>query len=186
LCTLQATGQPLESRGNRGPVSAHAAGLGFALVLTSSGASFAGLTSPNEALDAIDIAADGRLEISTGGCQRQRRERRGRGPADLHRIEPRRGDRGQLRAALRRQRCVGLTANDEDLDAACDTSAGSLLLSTLGSFNVTGASGADEDVLRFAPGSLGPTTSGSYGIFLDTSTEGIATSADVSAVEFKE
>jgi hypothetical protein len=81
---------------------------------------------------------------------------------------------------------VGLTANDEDLDAACDTSGGSLLLSTLGSFNVTGASGADEDVLRFAPGSLGPTTSGSYGIFLDTSTEGIATSADVSAVEFKE
>ena len=81
---------------------------------------------------------------------------------------------------------MALTANDEDLDAAGLTSSGTLLLSTLGNFNVTGASGADEDILEFSPTSLGSTTAGSFQMFLDLSTVGIATSADVIAVELVE
>ena len=145
-----------------------------------------GLTTSNEALDAIDIAPDGRLVISTSGAA----SASGASGDDEDLLIFTASSLGSVTAgsfALRFDGSdVGLSAGDEDLDAACDTSAGSLLLSTLGSFTVTGASGADEDVLRFTPSSLGPTTSGGYGIFLDTSTEGIATSADVSAVEFKE
>jgi hypothetical protein len=81
---------------------------------------------------------------------------------------------------------VGLTANDEDIDAAGLTSGGSVLFSTLGSFSVAGAAGADEDILEFSPSSLGSTTAGTFQIFLDLTTIGIATSADVIAVELLE
>jgi subtilisin family serine protease len=77
---------------------------------------------------------------------------------------------------------VGLTTTNEDIDAAGVTSAGALLLSTLGGFSVPGVSGADEDVLQFT-GTFGSTTSGTYSMFLDLSTIGIATGADVTAVE---
>jgi len=79
---------------------------------------------------------------------------------------------------------VGLnTAADEDVDAAGFTSAGTILLSTLGNFAVTGVSGADEDILQFTPTSLGSTTSGTFSMFLDLSTVGISTAADVIACE---
>ncbi|HUU83801.1 MAG TPA: S8 family serine peptidase [Phycisphaerae bacterium] len=82
---------------------------------------------------------------------------------------------------------VGLnTSSDEDVDAAGLTSSGSILLSTLGSFSVTGVSGDDEDVFEFSPTSLGSSTSGTFQMFLDLSTLGIATSADVIAVELVE
>jgi subtilisin family serine protease len=82
---------------------------------------------------------------------------------------------------------VGLsTTADEDVDAAGVTSSGTILLSTLGNFSVTGVSGADEDVFEFSPTSLGGTTAGTYSMFLDLSALGIATTADVIAVELIE
>jgi len=49
------------------------------------------------------------------------------------------------------------------------TNAGTLLLSTLGNFSVSGLAGADEDVCRFAPGSLGSNTAASFSMMLDVS-----------------
>jgi hypothetical protein len=44
---------------------------------------------------------------------------------------------------------VGLTTSDEDVDALGFAPDGSLIVSTLGSFSVTGISGADEDLIAF-------------------------------------
>lgn len=82
---------------------------------------------------------------------------------------------------------VGLsTTNDEDVDSAGFTSGGTILLSTLGNFSVTGVSGADEDVFEFTPTQLGATTSGTYSMFLDLSTTGIDPAEDVIAVHLIE
>ena len=80
---------------------------------------------------------------------------------------------------------VGLTDNgNEDLDAASGGPNGTLLLSTTGSFSVSGASRGDEDIVQFTPATLGTSTSGSFGIFLDLSALGISTAADVGSAEF--
>ncbi len=82
---------------------------------------------------------------------------------------------------------VGLGSNsNEDVDALAATAAGNLLLSTLGSFSVPGLSGSDEDIFQFNPTSLGTNTAGTYQMYLDLSTKGIATSANVGAVEIVE
>jgi subtilisin family serine protease len=82
---------------------------------------------------------------------------------------------------------VGLaTTADEDVDGAGLDSAGNILLSTLGPFSVTGVSGDDEDVLEFAPTSLGSTTAGTYSMFLDLSAIGIDPTEDVGELELIE
>lgn len=62
---------------------------------------------------------------------------------------------------------VGLdTTDDEDVRAFFIRETGSnptLFLTTLGNFAVTGATGANEDSVAFAPISLGSTTSGTFG-----------------------
>ena len=78
------------------------------------------------------------------------------------------------------------TSSNEDVDAACNTSTGKILLSTLGAFSVPGVSGDDEDIFEFTPTALGTVTSGTYAPFLDLSALGIATSADVNALEVLE
>jgi len=79
---------------------------------------------------------------------------------------------------------VGLATNSgENIDAAAIAPDGSILFSTAGDFAVTGLSGPDEDISRFVPTSLGGTTAGSFAALLDLSSLGIATSADVNAVE---
>ncbi len=78
---------------------------------------------------------------------------------------------------------VGLTSTSEAVDGAGLTSDGTVLLSTIGSNSVPGVFGAKEDVLEFTPASLGPATSGTYSMFLDVSTLGISTFANVNALE---
>jgi len=81
---------------------------------------------------------------------------------------------------------VGLSSTaDEDVDAAFLASDGRLYLSTLGNFSVTGASGADEDIVRFTPTSTGTTTAGSFSLWLDSSTVGVPTGADVVALHIE-
>ena len=81
---------------------------------------------------------------------------------------------------------VGFDNNNEDVDAADIRADGSLLLSTLGDFNVPGARGADEDVIRFVPTQLGNNTSGSSSLYLDLSALGISTAADIGSLEYRE
>jgi hypothetical protein len=78
---------------------------------------------------------------------------------------------------------VGLTTNDEDIDAIDFAPDGRLVISTLGSFNVTGASGNDEDLLAFSPTSLGSTTNGTWSLYFDGSDVSLnASSEDVNGV----
>ncbi|MEZ4866506.1 MAG: M14 family metallopeptidase [Caldilineaceae bacterium] len=69
---------------------------------------------------------------------------------------------------------VGLTANTEDVDGIGLAPDGRLLLSTLGVYGVTGVAGADEDILAFAPTTLGETTSGAWSLYFDGSDVGLA------------
>lgn len=68
---------------------------------------------------------------------------------------------------------VGLTSNGEDVDAIGLTPDGSLLVSTTGSYSVSGASGADEDLFVFTATSIGSTTSGTWAIYFDGSDVGL-------------
>ena len=64
---------------------------------------------------------------------------------------------------------VGLSSDNEDIDALELLPDGDMLISTTGSVSVTGASGSDEDLLRFTPVSLGATTSGTWSLHIDNS-----------------
>lgn len=72
---------------------------------------------------------------------------------------------------------VGLTTNGEDIDAIAISPEGDLIISTLGSYNIGGASGRDEDLLRFVPTSLGSTTSGVFHSYFDGSDVGLNNSS---------
>jgi hypothetical protein len=79
---------------------------------------------------------------------------------------------------------VGLSTNDEDIDALDALPDGRLIVSTVGAFSVTGASGEDEDLIAFAPATFGATTSGTWSLYFDGSDVGLSTSSseDVGAV----
>lgn len=81
---------------------------------------------------------------------------------------------------------VGLTQSAEDIDALGFTSDGKLLIiSTTGSFSVTGASGGDEDLIAFTPTSLGTNTSGTWALYFDGSDVGLNDSGteDINGVD---
>jgi hypothetical protein len=72
---------------------------------------------------------------------------------------------------------VGLTTNDEDVDAIDFAPDGRLLVSTLGNVSVTGASGADEDVIALNAGGSGWT------LYFDGSDVGLtSTSEDINGL----
>ncbi len=78
---------------------------------------------------------------------------------------------------------VGLTTTSEDIDALQVNTDGSLILSFIGSYTVTGASGADEDLARFVPTSLGTNTAGTWSIYFDGSDVGLtATTEDTNGI----
>ncbi len=73
---------------------------------------------------------------------------------------------------------VGLSTSDEDVDAFTVLPDGRLLISTLGNVSVTGASGADEDLLVFTPAALGSTTSGTWAMYFDGSDVGLSSTSN--------
>jgi PKD repeat protein len=72
---------------------------------------------------------------------------------------------------------VGLSTNAEDVDAIDVLPDGRLLVSTMGSFGVSGVSGADEDLIGLT-GSFGPTTSGTWAMYFDGSDVGLSGSGE--------
>jgi hypothetical protein len=73
---------------------------------------------------------------------------------------------------------VGLTTNGEDIDIVGFAPDGRLLVSTTGSFSVTGASGNDEDIIAFLATSLGSSTSGTWSLYFDGSDAGLSSNAN--------
>jgi choice-of-anchor B domain-containing protein len=144
-----------------------------------------GLTASSESVDAVALATDGRLIVSTTG------NFSGTGASgldeDLFVFTGTLGSSTSGSFALYFDGSdVGLsTNNNEDLDAAAVTASGDLLFSTLGAFAVTGVSGADEDVAQFS-GTFGSSTSGSFSLRQDLSALGIATSANVGSLHIVE
>jgi hypothetical protein len=146
-----------------------------------------GLTSNNEDIDAIALTPSGQLVISTLGSVTAN----GASGADTDLLLFNATSLGSVTAGSFSVYFdgsdVGLTDNgSEDVDAVAIRSSGVILLSTLGAFSVPGVTGDDEDVIGFTPTQLGSTTSGTYLMYLDLSTLGIATSENVGAVEYKE
>jgi hypothetical protein len=76
---------------------------------------------------------------------------------------------------------VGLTTNNEDVDSLAvvnQSGAGvTLLIGTVGNFNVAGAAGADEDLAQLTVSQTGDTTVGVWSIYFDGSDVGLADSA---------
>lgn len=143
-----------------------------------------GLTTDNEDVDAIALDAAGKLVISTlGGFTAT-----GASGDDEDLIVFTATSLGSVTSGSFAMYFdgsdVSLTATAEDVDAAAIVPTGEILLSTEGNFSVPGASGADEDVFEFTPTTLGGSTSGVYAPFLDLSTLGISTAADVGGVEW--
>jgi uncharacterized protein (DUF3084 family) len=133
-----------------------------------------GLTTSNEDIDAFELLADGSILVSTVGAFSVPAPS---GPAltgngeDLLRFVP-----TSLGATTAGQWSiyfdgsdVGLSGTAENIDAVQRLSDGRLLISTTGNVSVTGASGADEDLVAFTPTTLGATTAGSWSFYFDGS-----------------
>jgi hypothetical protein len=73
---------------------------------------------------------------------------------------------------------IGLSGTAEDVDALAVLPDGRLLISTVDNVSVTGASGADEDLLAFTPAGLGVTTSGTWAMYFDGSDVGLSTTSN--------
>ncbi len=141
-----------------------------------------GLTTDNEDVDAIAVHTDGRLMISTLGSVTAT----GASGAEEDLLIFTATSLGSVTSGSFAMYFdgsdVGLTTANENVDAAEYTSTGTLLLSTLGAFSVSGASGADEDIFEFIPGQYGSTTTGTFAPYADLTNLGIPSSADVIAV----
>jgi hypothetical protein len=80
---------------------------------------------------------------------------------------------------------VGLLQSSEDVDGIEVHGAGTILLSTEGPTDVPGLVAADEDVLAFAPTSLGSVTAGTFTMYFQGSDVGLGESSeDVDAFGF--
>jgi hypothetical protein len=79
---------------------------------------------------------------------------------------------------------VGLTTSAEDIDAIGFAPNGKLVISTLGSFGVTGVSGNDEDLIIFTATTLGSATAGTWSLYFDGSDVGLneATSEQINGI----
>lgn len=72
---------------------------------------------------------------------------------------------------------VSLSSDTEDVDAIIVNASGQLILSTNGSYSVTGASGNGGNLFTFTPTNLGSVTTGTYAVYFDGSDVGLSASA---------
>ncbi|MCI0361775.1 MAG: S8 family serine peptidase, partial [Planctomycetaceae bacterium] len=77
---------------------------------------------------------------------------------------------------------VGLTNASEDIDSFAILPDGTIIVSTVGSYNVPGGfgtlTGGGNNLLAFAPDSLGASTSGQWSLYLQGSSVGLSGSAE--------
>ena len=72
----------------------------------------------------------------------------------------------------------GINRSGEDIDAIDFAPNGNLVISTTGTYSVSGVSGGDEDLLAFSATSLGANTSGTWSQYFDGSDVGLANSSN--------
>ena len=138
------------------------------------------LTTNGEDIDGMSILADGRLVVSTTGSANV---------AGLSGIRDEdlmifnatafgSDTSGSFELYLDNGD-VGLGTRDEDVDAFHLHPSGLVTMSTVGNYSVSGATGADEDLLDFNPSSTGSNTSGSFSNFLTGEDIGLPSGADI-------
>ena len=112
----------------------------------------------NQDVDAFDILDDGSLLLSVTGATTITTDFGSVTDADIVRFVP--TSLGPTTAGTYEWvfdgSDVGLTTTNEDIDAIDRLGDGRIVLSTVGSFGVTGATGNDEDLIVFTPLSLAP------------------------------
>ncbi|MBD2358011.1 hypothetical protein H6G41_25945 [Tolypothrix sp. FACHB-123] len=133
-----------------------------------------GLSTDSEEIDAIAIAPDGNLVISTKGSFTIP----GVSGSDEDLIKFNASSLGQNTIGtwtmLFDGSDVGLTNSSEDVNGIWfDANSNKIFLTTEGSFGVLGATGDGADIFVFNPTSLGVNTSGSFTPFWDGSNNGI-------------
>jgi hypothetical protein len=146
-------------------------------------ASDVGLSTSDEDVDAIELLPDGRLVVSTlaavsvPGVSGAGQDLLVFAPTSLG------PNTAGTWAMYFDGSDVGLSSTSEGIDAVAIDSTGRIYLSTTGSFSVTGASGADEDVFVFVPSQLGSTTRGAFStaLFVDGSVRGVT--GDIVAID---
>ena len=139
-----------------------------------------GLTTNGEDIDGMSLLPDGRLVISTTGS------------ANVNGVSGVRDEdlmifnasafgsstSGSFELYLDNGD-VGFTTRDEDVDAFHLHPSGLVTMSTTGNYSVSGASGADEDLVDFMPSSTGSNTSGSFSNFITGGDIGLPGGADI-------
>jgi hypothetical protein len=146
-------------------------------------ASDVGLSVDTEDVDAIDVAPDGRVVLSTNGAfVVSGVSGGGEDMLVFNAVTFGTATFGSF-AMYFDGSDVELNTLEENLDAIARTEDGSYVFSTEGLFAVTGASGDDDDVVEFIPGALGASTSGNYRLLLELSSLGIDPAADIGALE---
>ncbi len=146
-----------------------------------------GLTQNDEDIDAIAIAPDGRLVISLLGAGSATGSTTVQDEDVLVFTATSLGSATAGSFAMYFDGSdVGLSTNaGEDLVGLAFAPNGNLLLSTLDAFSVTGLTGNDDDIARFAPTSLGGTTSGSFSLYRALTASGIAASAAITGIDVR-
>ncbi len=134
-----------------------------------------GLSGANEVIDALAIAPDGRLIISTSGSVSVPGV--SGADEDLLAFTPTAlGSATSGSWALYFDGSdVGLSNSSEDVNGVwIDPSTGQIFLTTVGAFSVTGVTGDGADIFICTPTSLGSTTACSFSMYWDGSANGFA------------
>jgi len=143
-----------------------------------------GLDTTSENIDAIAVALDGRLIISTTANI----VANGANGLDEDLFVFNATSLGAVTAGSFEMYFhggdVGLDTNaNEDVVGAAIRPDGSLLLATLGPFSVTGASGIQSDAFAFTPTQLGATTAGTFQVILNLGALGIDPTVHIMALD---
>jgi len=154
-------------------------------------ASDVGLTSDGEDLDALAILSDGRLVISTTsratvpGLTAEDEDLLIFSPAVTQQSSGLGKRTAGTWSLLFDGSDVGLSSDNEDIDAVAILQDGRIVISTLSGGSVPGPGGADisfrgEDLLALTPAvdGLGPTTRGAWTRYFDGSSAGLANSSE--------
>ncbi|MGE3107721.1 MAG: GC-type dockerin domain-anchored protein [Phycisphaerales bacterium] len=146
-----------------------------------------GLTQNSEDIDALAIAPDGRLVISTSGSASATGVSSAQ-DEDLIIFTPTNlgSTTSGTFAFYFDGSDVGLSNNNgEDVVGAAFAPNNDLLLATLDNFSVAGLAGSDNDVIRFAPTSLGSVTAGTFSLYRALTSAGISAAAGIADIDVR-
>lgn len=129
-----------------------------------------GLDTPDEDIDAIGFAPNGRLVVST---LRSAVVPGITSPSVLDKDLIVLNSTNNTWAYYVDGSDVALDRGTEDIDATWIDTNGDIYLSTVGAFSVSGLSGDGDDITKFSPSSTGTNTSGTFSLFWDGSANGL-------------